>query len=383
MDDFDQDPDVFEWHYMNQNNYNDIEDFMFDPAKNHQFDMMDEYLENIDTPVVERYEKLSDVPRERAWTFQQRYENEARNHHYLNTNPIRIESWTADIARAHLAFSDSADSSSSKNSSSSRSSSSSSSSSQSTRTPPISTSPILRSPTQSRRPSIYATSRHKLPSPTFRRESSSSSSSSATSSFPPLTISLPNNNNPEEEKTMNEDMIDLINRHREEPTSRFSNPTKKRRFHSLQAHTVRMLSVQQQQSLQILDLGAGISGVGQQWKITNIEQAAEVTMQGAFGDPMKPTIQGLLGPDKLQAVLVPGMKDDIYSLCQLLQPNPISGSNSRIAVFTENGAIVMTLESCQSLIEKAIQQGSQTHVADHIGGTYVFRHLRLRPTPHG
>ena len=60
-----------------------------------------------------------------------------------------------------------------------------------------------------------------------------------------------------------------------------------------------MLSVQQQQSLQILDSGAGKSGVGQQWKITDIEQAPEVTIQGAFGEPMKPTIQGLLGPDKL------------------------------------------------------------------------------------
>ena len=129
-----------------------------------------------------------------------------------------------------------------------------------------------------------------------------------------------------------------------------------------------MLSVQQQQSLQILDSGAGISGVGQQWKITNIEQADEVTIQGAFGDPMKPSIQGLLGPDKLQAVLVPGMKDHIYSLCQLLQPNPISGTNSRIAVFTKNGAIIMTSESCQSHIEKAIRQGNQTHAEDQIGG---------------
>ena len=68
--------------------------------------MMDEYLENIDTPVVKKYEKLSDIPREPAWTFPQRYKNEARNHHYLNTNPIRIESWTADIARAHLALTD-------------------------------------------------------------------------------------------------------------------------------------------------------------------------------------------------------------------------------------------------------------------------------------
>ena len=125
--------------------------------------------------------------------------------------------------------------------------------------------------------------------------------------------------------------------------------------------------------MQILDSGAGISGVGQHWKITNIQQADEVTVQGAFGDPMKPSIQGLLGPDKLKAVLVPGMKDDIYSLCQLLQPNPISGTNGRIAVFTENGAIIMTSESCKSHIERAIRQGNQTHAADQIGDIYILR----------
>ena len=134
-----------------------------------------------------------------------------------------------------------------------------------------------------------------------------------------------------------------------------------------------MMSVQQEQSLKILDSGAGISGVGHQWKITNTEQAPEVTTQGAFGDSMKPSIQGLLGPDKLQAVLVPGMKDEIYSLCQLLQPNSKSGTSSRIAVFTENGAIIMTSDSCQSLIEKAISQGSQTHAADQVGGIYILR----------
>ena len=45
-----------------------------------------------------------------------------------------------------------------------------------------------------------------------------------------------------------------------------------------------MMSLQQEQSLKILDSGAGISGVGHQWKITDIEQATEVTIQGAFGD---------------------------------------------------------------------------------------------------
>ena len=75
-----------------------------------KFDMMI-HLGNIDTPVVKKYNKLSDVPREPSFTYATRYEIEARNHHYLNTNPIRIESWTAGIARAHLALSDSVDSS--------------------------------------------------------------------------------------------------------------------------------------------------------------------------------------------------------------------------------------------------------------------------------
>ena len=63
---------------------------------------MDEYLENPDTPVIKRYSKLSDVPIEPAKDFELRYEIEARNHNYLNTYPTRVESWSADIARAHL-----------------------------------------------------------------------------------------------------------------------------------------------------------------------------------------------------------------------------------------------------------------------------------------
>ena len=52
----------------------------FDDYRNmhhRKFDMMEEYLENIKTPVIKRYEKLSDVPREPSWTFSTRYEIEA------------------------------------------------------------------------------------------------------------------------------------------------------------------------------------------------------------------------------------------------------------------------------------------------------------------
>ena len=68
----------------------------------------------------------------------------------------------------------------------------------------------------------------------------------------------------------------------------------------------------------ILDSGAGISGLGEQWKLTDISRMSSMSIQGAFGDSMRPSIQGLLGREKLPAVLVPGMKDDIYSLSGLL-----------------------------------------------------------------
>ena len=170
--------------------------------------------------------------------------------------------------------------------------------------------------------------------------------------------------------------LTTFSRNREHETStRFSTATKRRKINSLIAQHVRLLSVTKHLSLKILDSGAGISGVGHQWQMTDISQASEVTIQGAFGEPMKPTIQDLLGPDMLQAVLAPGMNDDIYSLCQLLQPNHRTGTTDKMAIFTQNGTIVMTSESCQPLIEKAIKQGAQTHVADQVGGICVLRNL--------
>ena len=79
-------------------------------------------------------------------------------------------------------------------------------------------------------------------------------------------------------------------------------------------------SATQSQSKIILDSGAGISGVGQSWKMTDISKTSSLSIQGAFCDSVRHSLQGLLGSDKLHAVLVPGMKDDIYSLSSFLQP---------------------------------------------------------------
>ena len=124
--------------------------------------------------------------------------------------------------------------------------------------------------------------------------------------------------------------------------------------------------------------------------MTDISSSSTYSEQGVFGDPMTPTIQGFLGPDKLPAVLVPRMRDDIYSLSSLLRANEHTGSPGKVAIFPESGAIILKSESCQELLQQAIHQGTQTHVADQVDSIYVLRpasmttmaHVHSFSTPH-
>ena len=169
--------------------------------------------------------------------------------------------------------------------------------------------------------------------------------------------------------------------------TKYATPTKKPRMNLLMANDIKqMMTVHARSSLQILDSGAGISGVGEQWKMTDISRSSTYSVQGAFGDPMTPTVQGFLGPDKLPAVLVPGMRDDIYSLSSILRANEHTGSPGKVAIFTESGAVFLKSESCQELLQQAIHQGTQTHVADRVDGIYAsmttMAHVRSFSTAH-
>ena len=82
----------------------------------------------------------------------------------------------------------------------------------------------------------------------------------------------------------NQDLA-VFSRDREnDTTTRISTPTKRTRMNSLIAQHVRLLSVKQHTSLRIIDSGAGISGVGEQWKMSDISASSEVTIQSAFGE---------------------------------------------------------------------------------------------------
>ena len=53
------------------------------------------------------------------------------------------------------------------------------------------------------------------------------------------------------------------------------------------------------------------------------------------------------------------------------------------AIFTKNGAIILTADSCKEDILSAIRDGEMTHTADQVDGIYVLRQDMSVPTsPH-
>ena len=149
------------------------------------------------------------------------------------------------------------------------------------------------------------------------------------------------------------------------------------------AHNIIMATTQHVPAKMILDSGAGIFGVGEQWKLTDISRMSSVSIQGAYGDSMRPSIQDFLGCEKLPAVLVPGIKDDIYSLGGILNSCGTTGAKDKVAIFTKNGAVVLTADSCQEAILLAISNKEKTHTADQVDGIYALRQdMSVPPSSH-
>ena len=235
------------------------------------------------TPTHVSYPTLDLVPRSPRDDFYIRYGNESRIHEFLSKDPSRITTWTEDIMRSNDIVNNI-------------------------------NKPTLASSTFSPYSDSSANSR------TAKAYSSSSESESdnSDSTHPPVPTSVTTSSSYLPIPNMD---VTLLAQERRS-VSKYSTPTKKPRMNLLMASDIkRMMTVHARSSLQILDSGAGISGVGEQWKMTDISRSSTYSVQGACGEPMTPTVQGFLGPDKLPAVLAPGMRDDIYSLSSILRAN--------------------------------------------------------------
>lgn len=139
------------------------------------------------------------------------------------------------------------------------------------------------------------------------------------------------------------------------------------------SHVLHMATTNLASSKIILDSGAGISGTGDQSNLTDITDISSMSVQGAFGNAIRPTTKGLLGSEQLEAVYVPGMTDTIYSLNGLLRDNFRTGDKQKIAIFTVNGAFVYTLDSCRALVDEILSTGDKTHTAIQQDGIYILR----------
>ena len=57
-----------------------------------------------------------------------------------------------------------------------------------------------------------------------------------------------------------------------------------------------------------------------------------------------------------------------------------TGAKDKVAIFTKNGAIILTADSCKDAILSAIRDGEKTHTADQVDGIYVLRQDMSVPT---
>ena len=217
--------------------------------KNRKYSVEAEYIENVRTPTHKSYKTLDLVPRSPRDDFYIRYGNESRIHEFLSKYPDRITTWTEDINRSNNIVNNINNINKSTLASSTLSPSSDSSTN----------------------------------SKTAKAYSSSSESDSESSDSPPPTVPTSLSTSSSSLPIPNMDVTLLAQERRH--VTKYSTPTKKPRMNLLMANDIkRMMTVQARSSLQILDSGAGISGVGEQWKMTDISRSSTYSVQGASND---------------------------------------------------------------------------------------------------
>ena len=67
----------------------------------------------------------------------------------------------------------------------------------------------------------------------------------------------------------------------------------------------------------LFDTGASRSGTSNKNILYDIVKCDDITVQGAFGPPYRPTLKGKLGPLGLDTVLIPDMKETLLSVYQI------------------------------------------------------------------
>ena len=69
--------------------------------------------------------------------------------------------------------------------------------------------------------------------------------------------------------------------------------------------------------ISLFDTGASRSGTNDETKLNNLEKCSNITVQGAFGPPFRPSLKGRMGPLGLETVVIPDMNETLLSVYQI------------------------------------------------------------------
>ena len=99
----------------------------------------------------------------------------------------------------------------------------------------------------------------------------------------------------------------------------------------------------------IFDTGASRSGTSDSSILKNICKCENVSVQGAFGPPFKPSLKGTLGPLELDTLIIPGMSETLLSVYQIC--NGGSKNFQCTAIFTTEGCRVFRTDSVREALK--------------------------------
>ena len=100
--------------------------------------------------------------------------------------------------------------------------------------------------------------------------------------------------------------------------------------------------------ISLFDTGASRSGTNNESLLTNIEKCQNVTVQGAFGPPFRPSLKGKLGPLELDTVVIPDMNETLLSVFQIC--NGGSMNFQCVAIFTTEGCRIFKIDSVREAL---------------------------------
>lgn len=107
----------------------------------------------------------------------------------------------------------------------------------------------------------------------------------------------------------------------------------------------------------LFDTGASRSGTSNKNLLYDIKKCDDITVQGAFGPPYRPTVRGKLGPLGLDTVLIPEMNETLLSVYQIC--NGGSKNFQCAAIFTSEGCRVFRLDCIRDALASMDKSGGE------------------------